>query len=210
VNNHRGLKVTFAALTAGLLLAGCGGVKEGDAGNIGPMASPPPPFVPSSTGSAAGGPAGSAPKVSDPLDPAPISSDACAALSSAKRGTLGLGTGKPRTIGSGPTCSWDYSDGSGNTVNISPIQANKNGLSDLYDQKSEQAYFEETTVSGYPAVYSDVTDDRNRGECGLQIGVTDQLAVYVLTQLEAGADVSKPCPVADRIGAAMIETLKEG
>lgn len=209
MNKHRGLSITFAVLTAGVLLAGCG-VKSGDAGNIAPMSSQPPPFIPSSSGSAPAGPAGSAPKVSNPVNPASILADACAALSPAQLSTLGMETGKPRTIGSGPTCSWDYADGSGNTVNISPIEANKNGLSDLYDQKAEQAYFEETTVSGYPAVYSDITDDRGRGECGLQIGVTDQLAVYVLTQLESGADVSKPCPVADKVGAAMVQTLKEG
>jgi uncharacterized protein DUF3558 len=210
VNKHRGLSITFAALTAGVLLAGCG-VKEGDAGNIGPMASPPPPFNPSSTGSAPAGSTGSAPKVSNPLDPAPILANPCAALTSAQLTTFGLeATGRSRTNDAGPTCAWDYADGSTNTINVASIEANKNGLSDLYDQKAEKAYFEETTVSGYPAVYTDITDDRNRGRCSLQIGVTDQLTVYVFTQLDDSPDSSKPCPVADKVGAAVVQTLKEG
>ncbi|MDT7724679.1 MAG: hypothetical protein QOI21_1255 [Actinomycetota bacterium] len=208
---HRGLTITFAVLAAGVLLAGCGGVKPGDAGNIGPMSSPPSPFQPSTSDSGATGSTGSAPKVSDPLNPAPILADACAALSPAQLSSFGLETtGRSRTIESGPTCAWDYADGSTNTINISPIEANKNGLSDLYDQKAEKAYFEETTIAGYPAVYTDITDDRNRGRCSLQVGVTDQLTVYIFTQLDDGPDTSSPCPVADKIGAAMVQTLKAG
>jgi hypothetical protein len=148
--------------------------------------------------------------VSNPLNPAPILANACDALTTAQLSSLGLKAGKPRTIQTGTTCSWKYADGTTNTINLSPIEPNKNGLSDLYDQKAGQAYFEQTTISGYPAVYTDITDDRNRGRCSLQIGVTDQLAVYIFTQFDNGPEISSPCPVADKVGAAMIQTLQKG
>jgi hypothetical protein len=206
MNAHRGLSITFAVLTAGVLLAGCAGVKPGSAGDIAPMSSQPSPAPLSSNG----GSSGSAPKVDTPLNPAPLLADACAALSASQLSTLGLKTGKPRQIQTGTTCSWRYADGTSNTVNISPIEPNKNGLSDLYDEKEKKAYWKPTNIAGYPAVYADITDDRNRGRCSLYVGVTDQLSVFILTQLDNGADVSNPCPVADRIGAAMVKTLKGG
>jgi len=192
-----------------MALAGCSGVKPGSAGNI-PQLSVSSHATESPSSTDSGGSTGSAPKVDSPLNPAPLLSDACSALSSSQLSTLGLETGKPRTTGTGATCTWQYSDGTSNTLNIAPMTPNKNGLSDLYDQKAEKAYFEPTRIAGYPALYADITDDRNRGRCSLYVGVTDQLAVYILTQLDDGADVSKPCPVADKVGAAMVQTLKEG
>jgi hypothetical protein len=191
----------------GVISAGCG-VKQGDAGNVAPMSSQPTSARAASPGGDTGS-TGSAPRVNRPLNPAPLLIDACAALSPSQLSSLGLEAGKPRTIETGKTCSWRYKDGTSNTVNISPIEPNKNGLSDIYDQRDQKAYFEPTQIADYPAVYADITDDRFRGVCALQVGVTDQLAVFILTQLDYGTDAHKPCPVADKIGAAMIETLKK-
>jgi hypothetical protein len=211
VNTQRSFGIVFALVTTGVVLAGCG-VKAGDAGNIAPMSSPPTSAATDTPGADTGSPGstGSAPKVDSPLNPAPLLSDSCAVLSSSQLSTLGLKTGKPRTNEIGETCTWQYSDGTSNTVNVVPMVPNKNGLSDLYDQKDQKAYFEPTQIAGYPALYADITDDRSRGQCSLYVGVTDQLAVYILTQLDDGADVTNPCPVADKVGAAMVQTLKKG
>jgi hypothetical protein len=208
VRDRRGAISLFGVLVAGVLLLGCGGVKPGSAGDIAPESSPNA-AGPGATGGDSGS-TGSAPRVREPLDPTRLLVNACDALSPAHVDALDLEPGKPRTNEVGPTCSWDYADGSRNTVSVAPIEPNKNGLSDLYGARDEQAYFEETTIAGYPAIYSDITDDRHRGRCTLFVGVTDQLAVFILTQLDKGADVSNPCPVADKVGAAMIETLREG
>jgi len=212
VSTHRGFVISFTLLTAAVALAGCSsGVKPGSAGNIPSLSFSTQSTAPQSTSSSdSSGSTGSAPKVSSPLNPAPLLSDACSGLSASQVSSFGLKTGQPRTIETGTTCSWRYNDGTSNTVNISPLVPNKNGLSDLYDQKDSKAYFEPTQIAGYPAVYTDIVDSRNRGRCSLYVGVTDQLAVFVFTQLDDGADVTKPCPVADKIGAAMVQTLKKG
>jgi hypothetical protein len=207
VNIRRVFSITFAVLMAAVVSAGCG-VKEGDAGNVAPMSSQPNSARAAAPGGDTGS-TGSAPSVDRPLNPAPLLTDACAALSPSQLSTLGLKAGKPRTIETGKTCSWRYADGTSNTVNISPIEPNKNGLSDIYEQGEQKAYFEPTQIAGYPAVYADITDDRFRGRCALDVGVTDHLAVFILTQLDDGNDARKPCPVADKIAAAMIETLKK-
>ncbi|MFD5089104.1 DUF3558 domain-containing protein [Amycolatopsis thailandensis] len=191
-------------VAAGALVAGCSGTKNGTAG------SDPSYTTGAGSSSASSGSSGSAPKVSSPLKTSSIETDACSALSAAKRSELGLGEGERRTTSVGPGCSIFAAEDRLNQIEISPVLANKNGLSDVYDTKANDAYFEETQVSGYPAVYAAALDGRKSGKCGLFVGVTDQLAVNILVQYDNGPGASDPCPVALKVGEAMIQTLKEG
>ncbi|MFE6610083.1 DUF3558 domain-containing protein [Amycolatopsis sp. NPDC057786] len=191
-------------LAAGALVAGCSGTKSG-------TASSEPSFTTGAgSPSASSGSSGSAPKVSNPLKTSSIESDACSALSAAKRSELGLGEGERGTTSVGQGCTLFAADDKLNQIDISPVLANKNGLSDVYDTKANNEYFEPTEVAGYPAVYAASLDARNKGKCGLFVGVTDQLAVNILVQYDNGPGASDPCPVALKVGEAMIETLKEG
>ncbi|RSN14879.1 DUF3558 domain-containing protein [Amycolatopsis roodepoortensis] len=191
-------------LAAGALVAGCSGTKNGTA------SSEPSYTTGAGASSASSDSSGSAPKVANPLKTSSIENDACSALSAAKRTELGLGEGEQRTTSVGPGCSIFAADDRLNQIEISPVLANKNGLSDVYDTKANNEYFEPTEVAGYPAVYAASLDARNKGKCGLFVGVTDQLAVNILVQYDNGPGASDPCPVALKVGEAMIETLKEG
>ncbi|RSM84159.1 DUF3558 domain-containing protein [Amycolatopsis sp. WAC 01375] len=196
---RRSLVLVFAAAA---LVAGCSSPKSG-------TASSEPTYTTGSPGASSGS-SGSAPKVSNPVNTASIESNACSALSAAKRTELGLGEGEQRTTSVGPGCSIFAADDRLNQIEISPVLANKNGLSDVYDTKANNEYFEPTEVAGYPAVYAASLDARDKGKCGLFVGVTDQLAVNILVQYDNGPGASAPCPVALKVGEAMIETLKEG
>ncbi|WP_409489594.1 DUF3558 domain-containing protein [Amycolatopsis sp. cmx-11-12] len=198
---RRSLVLVFAAAA---LVAGCSGTKSGTA------SSEPSYTTGAGSPSASSGSSGSAPKVPSPLKTSSIESDACSALSAAKRSELGLGEGEPRTTSVGPGCSIFAADDRLNQIEISPVLANKNGLSDVYDTKANDEYFEPTEVGGYPAVYAAALDGRKSGKCGLFVGVTDQLAVNILVQYDNGPGASDPCPVALKVGEAMIQTLKEG
>ncbi|QFU94713.1 DUF3558 domain-containing protein [Amycolatopsis sp. YIM 10] len=215
MNSQRLVGLTAAALATGALLAGCGGGKEGSAGDI-PTATVPggkPPASSSPSGeesSAPGGSTGSAPKVSSPIDTQKFASDVCAMISDAKVSELGLTDATPRDSSTGPTCNWNFTDAATNRMDISAQAKNPNGLSDIYDQKDEFAYFEPMEVAGYPAVYADVTDARSGGDCSLYVGLNDQFAVRVSSSLSTGPDESKPCPVVEKTAEAMIDTVKGG
>ncbi|KZB84946.1 DUF3558 domain-containing protein [Amycolatopsis regifaucium] len=196
---RRSLVFVFAAAA---LVAGCSGTKTGTASSE--------PSYTTGAPSASSGSSGSAPKVSSPLKTSSIESNACSALSPAKRSELGLSDGEQGTTSVGPGCSLFAVDDRLNQIDISPVLANKNGLSDVYDTKANDEYFEPTEIAGYPAVYAAALDGRKSGKCGLFVGVTDQLAVNILVQYDHGAGASDPCPVARKVGEAMIETLKEG
>lgn len=200
---NRRLLALGALLCAVLAVAGCSSRTNG-------TPNPAPSTADSSSSSSSESGGGSAPKVPSPLNTASITSDACATLSASARSGLGLGDGRPRGTSNGPSCTFQEAADPGNQIDVTTVTANKNGLSDVYDTKSNDAYFEDTRIGGYPAVHAAAVDDRANGKCGLFVGVTDQLAVNILVQYDHGAGASNPCSVADKFGEAMISTLKEG
>lgn len=191
-----------AVLATVLLLAACGSGATGGSPVVGDGASSAPSTADSGTSE------GAAPPVGDPLDVNPIVSAPCDALSSSDLGRLGLAGGEEREISTAEgelACSWDYADESGNRIDLSAVP--NTGLSTIYERRSTNEYFEETEVSGYPAVHTATLDERDDGGCGLWVGVSDQSSLFILTSINDGPDVSDPCPVADTVAEAAIATL---
>jgi hypothetical protein len=110
---------------------------------------------------------------------------------------------------SGPSCSWRDSEALV-SVDISFITANKNGLADIYqghDQGQFPGYWIDTTVDGYPGVFSSLTDGRQVGICELSVGITDALTILVLRQDRTG---EKSCDQAKVAASMALETMRGG
>lgn len=146
-------------------------------------------------------------KVPAPLPTQSLLSNPCSALTDAQLTQLGLAS--PGEVSQGPPalCGWS-GDNKQNGVNAGPVPQNTGGISDIYDQKSKQAYFEPVTVSGYPGVFADTQDGRPSGSCTLWIGITDQLAYSVVTSITVGANKATTCASAQKVGEAVIAHLK--
>ncbi|RZQ65056.1 DUF3558 domain-containing protein [Amycolatopsis suaedae] len=203
MNPSRLLAFGAATLVAAAVVAGCGSDNRGS-GTV------PRAGEGASAPSSSAAPGGSAPRVGEPLNTSTLSSDPCSAVSASKLSELGLADGTSRESAVGPSCYWKQTAADANRVDLTANPKNTNGLSDIYDQKAEFAYFEETQVAGYPAVYASDADQRSSGDCTLHVGVTDQLAVQVSTQFLREPDKANPCPVAEKVAVAMVETLKGG
>jgi hypothetical protein len=208
--------IGLAALASiGLLLGACSGPEPGSAGNI-PTKSVPgsggdsgaPNSAPNSTPGNSGEQAGSAPSVTDPIDAAALTADVCAALTSAQLTELGLTEGTARQSAAGASCNWRFAEEDANRIDLTVLEQNQAGLSAIYDQKSQFAYFEGTEVAGYPAVYASEADQRSSGFCYLKVGLNDSTAVSIGGQFLTGAAVADPCPVVTDAAESMIETLK--
>nr|WP_297546415.1 DUF3558 domain-containing protein [Amycolatopsis sp.] len=170
-----------------------------------------PSTTPPGTSSATNSPSASAPKVPAALPTAAILSDPCQALSATQADTIGLLTvSKPLNLAGAPGCRWTSQTSSVNSVDVSPLPENKNGLGDLYTNNDAHKYelFEPTTIDGYPAAYAELKNLRSTGLCTLWVAVTDQLTVMVEPQIGDGVNKTNPCPIAAKVGAAMIEHLK--
>lgn len=192
-----------AVLAAALFLAACGGETGGT------------PIAGDGSGSAAptsdsGASSGAAPPVSDPLEATALVSTPCDALSSSDRSRLGFDEGEDREISTevdALACSWHYAETSGNRVDLSVTSGTQRGLSTIYEKQSQYGYFEPTEISGYPAVYASTLDNRDDGECGLWVGVSDQTMLFIMSNLDDQPDFDDPCGVADRVAEAAIANL---
>jgi hypothetical protein len=183
-------------VAASVLLAGCSG--GGSNGSTGTSASVAPS---SATGD-------SSLKVPAALPTEDLLTNPCAALSSAQLTQIGLVASGRIVDGPPKGCSWKSSTLEENSISLAPLPQNKGGIGDIYSNKPKDAYFEPVTVGGYPGVFADAQDGRPSGACQLWVGVTDQLTVSVITGISVGSNKTDPCPIAQKVGEAMIAHLK--
>lgn len=153
-----------------------------------------------------------APKVDDPLDTTRFEEDPCQTLTGAQTKELDLpSTGSPVDRPLGNSCRWrDSATRADAEVHFS--SEDPRGLSAMYDTKDEYAYFDELPpIEGYPAVATDVIDDRDIGRCIVVVGTSDEITFDASVQLSE-ADVSKkdPCEVAAQVAGMALETIKRG
>ncbi|SDD01636.1 DUF3558 family protein [Actinokineospora iranica] len=153
-----------------------------------------------------------APRVTDPIDAAAFIDKPCTLLTTTQTTTLGLAPqGKQDQAQGAQFCTWLTPD-EREDYTVGFLAANKNGLSDTYraDQTNpnHSAYFEPTTVSGYPAVFEDGNDDRDRGYCNIVVGVRDELTFRVGA---GGGPKGKACDdKIKQIAEQAIATMKNG
>jgi hypothetical protein len=154
-----------------------------------------------------------APDVDDPLDAAKQLDDPCTSLGSGQVGALGLR--EPAIPGDkssfedlGPYCSW-RDEANRVDFTVAYIVPNQNGLADLYrgQESGQWAYWEPTTVSGYPGVWQAAGDNRDLGQCTISVGVNDQLHFSVTSRR---AEPDKACEQVKEIASAVVDTLKGG
>jgi hypothetical protein len=78
----------------------------------------------------------------------------------------------------GPGCGWKPNS-TGGAIQIIIETANRDagtgGLQGSYDafQRGQFDYWDPTSVSHYPAALPQISDDRDRGECNLVVGIAD-------------------------------------
>ncbi|MFF4591875.1 DUF3558 domain-containing protein [Amycolatopsis sp. NPDC001319] len=199
-----GTRAACAALVVAAVAAGCSAPTAG-------TAEPAP-------GSASGtAPDARAPKVADPLDPAAYLAKPCALVpESVLAGLRYPAPGEATVTGpfaeAGPGCGWQIG-AEGLSVQIIIGTGNRDqgmgGLAGVYRAKDAgQLGFVDPapSVAGHPAVFSDLSDRRARGNCTLWVGLADDLAFATAAQGYQGEQDS--CQVAETVAGAVVGTLK--
>lgn len=121
--------------------------------------------------------------------------------------------GLPHAKASGPSSTklatgCDYNDSTtGNGISVSFETINKHGLSDIYAQQSSMAYWQPTTIQGYPAVAASQDDARKDGTCQMWVGFSNQLAGYGLYDGHPDPSGTVACKKAKQVASQMITTL---
>ncbi|MEV8610712.1 DUF3558 domain-containing protein [Amycolatopsis sp. NPDC051373] len=158
-----------------------------------------------------------APKVTDPLDPAAYLGKPCALVPESVLAPLRYPAQGEATVSgpfaeAGPGCGWQIG-AEGLSVQIIIGTGNRDqgmgGLAGIYRAKDAgQLGFVDPapSVAGHPAVFSDLSDRRARGNCNLWVGLSDDLAFATAAQGYQGEQDS--CQVAETVAGAVVGTLK--
>ncbi|RJQ84342.1 DUF3558 domain-containing protein [Amycolatopsis panacis] len=152
------------------------------------------------------------PQVASPLNVTRYEQDPCSALSPAQA-TEFIGATRsskdPSSIA--PICTWFDRHNSGVSLGFLPGQG---GLATTYKNSvgSTTGYFQGTPdVSGYPAVFSAVHDDRDDGGCQIAVGVTNGEVFTVGSVLNKNSpSYSDPCSLVRKVAEAAVTTIKAG
>ncbi|EHY88751.1 DUF3558 domain-containing protein [Saccharomonospora azurea] len=129
--------------------------------------------------------------------------------------------GRPRLPGedttadvTGPYCGWSgKGDSRGLTVSIQSGNARRGAgglvhLRRMYDE-GRYAYWEDTSIGGYPAAYLDLADRRSAGGCGVAVAVADDMSFSVA--VDAYADQpTEACSAAARFAEDVLGNLERG
>ncbi|MBB4686400.1 DUF3558 domain-containing protein [Amycolatopsis jiangsuensis] len=197
-------KTIARTLTAGILLLSATACSS-ESGTSNPATSSNAPTSPSSTGP-------KVPQVTTPLDVTKYEQDPCSALTQTQA-TQVFNAARSRKNDSNvaPACDWFDSDNNGVSLGFLPGQG---GLTTVYGNSSGSSagYFEAAPdVFGYPAAFSDVSDDRKNGACQIFVGVTSDEAFSVSSLLRpSSSSYSDPCSLVTKVAEAAVATIKAG
>ncbi len=161
-------------------------------------------------------------RVSDPLDVSSYLSKPCDLVSPQMLSKLGTSPekGEARLPGddkvaaqSGPYCDWSGEREGSISVAIASGNAERGvgglrGLQILRDQGRFKLW-EETSVSGYPAVYLGAADARAEGDCDLAVGIADDMT-FSVAAISFRENPKRAYQVTSEVAADVIKTLKEG
>ncbi|NIH86332.1 DUF3558 domain-containing protein [Amycolatopsis granulosa] len=150
-----------------------------------------------------------APRVPAPLPADALVADPCSALPPELAAAGGLTPpGERYESPGGPACRWQSAGHDANKIFLAPLGQQKTGLTGVYVNRDQDAYFEPTTIEGYPAVYAANADLRGSGTCALWLGLTDELVVNINSSILAGPNAGDPCPVVGDVAATVVRHLK--
>ena len=192
---------------AGVVAVSVGGCSEPTQGAAGPTSSGANQSgSPSSSGSGTA----EAPKVAAPVNVDKYLADPCSMLTPAQLAALQLSQPKADSASSGVGCGWQFSDGY-TAVSATFLTTVKNGLTNAYRQNASgyyrSGYFEQTFVSGFPAVLANTADRRSQGQVTMLVGVSDQTEMLVLIQ---GTPGSNATTAATNVTKAVLSTMQGG
>lgn len=207
----RRLLMTAAAVVVSVGLVGCSGEAEpgvptGEGGSGG---------TPTTGGEANSGlPHSGAPRVQTPIaDTASWEADPCGVVTDSQFQAEGLEirVSEPSEDEMGAVCDWAIEGGgsfSGSFI------AGGAGLSAVYanNEKGKFDHFEAIEpIEGQPAVMALGVDDRDDGNCGIDVGIRDDMVYFVAMTARPGTPLADdPCKWASKIAGLAVQTMKGG
>ncbi|WP_084036723.1 DUF3558 domain-containing protein [Haloechinothrix halophila] len=195
-----------------VLLTGCSSSEAGD-----PDPSDNPNTVTETSDNSAGGlPHSGAPSVSQPINAEEWLPNPCSVITATQFKSIGFEDvdAEPNPDAtSGPTCDWYPAEATfaGVSGAFGTADPPPEGLSRIYErhQAGEYKVWQELApIAGHPAVRAEFEDGSDKGDCGLAVGLRDNL-VYGVQVLDEKKEITDdPCGLARKIATLAVKTMK--
>lgn len=207
--------MTAAVLVSVTVLGGCSDETNGDpqpsAPNTGPPATDP----------------GAVPKVAKPIDPGPFLSNPCTLVPDSALSQLGQFDPPEPDVDSdeaknllGPGCGWLSKDIGGPSVGIrigiprrDQAQDGFKGMESVYKSKEsgDIDHLQPVQLAGhpeYPAAINGMSADIAEGDCGIDVGIADDLtfSASVIDDENPG----NACPMAQKVAEIVLDSMVKG
>ncbi len=206
--------IPAALVVTGIMLTGCSSSEAG---------APEPTDSADTTSATSDGASGDlphsgAPAVQQPIDTKPWESDPCSVITASQFSSIGfdeVDAEQNHNAMSGPTCDWYPADATlgGFSGAFATAQPPSEGLSRIYEKRQHGEYEvwqELDNIAGHPVVRAESQDDADQGECGLAVGLRDDL-VYAVQVTDEDKEITRdPCAFARKIATLAVETMKGG
>lgn len=183
--------------------------------------------IPTPASSSEPGSSNGVPQVSRPLGASSFLEDPCKLVDNQTLSAFGeFEEGEPDVDSNhaqkliGPTCVWYGKQDVGRAVSViidTPhqkyAQPHLRGLAGVYASKESGSldYLQAVEIDshpGYPAVIAGNRKDMEEGNrCVVYVGIADDLTIK--TSLDGGRDPEEACQVAQKVAAAVLDTLKQ-
>lgn len=176
----------------------------------------PTQALPTSNAPAPGLPHSGAPKVETPIaDTSAWEADPCTMITDEQLRGIGLEAVTPQredVPDLGPGCVWEMDSDEYVAVSNGLSTVNREGLSTPYKNNEAgamQVFEEIPAIEGHPAVIAEAEDLRSEGECGVAVGLRDDLALTIAVQADVDSEQGKdPCGWAVKLATAAVQTMK--
>ncbi len=166
-----------------------------------------------------GEPSDTSANVSVPPVPNPVSNldkykqEPCAMLTKQQATSIGFPETEDATEKGQPGCRWRGHRDS--RVTIALQSGEKWSLASYYKVHAQDsdayAYFEPTTVAGFPSVFATDFDDRDSGSCAMTVALTNQDVLRMSNALFLGTDQrDKPCEQLREAAELAVKTISSG
>lgn len=208
--------VLLGVVALALALVGC---SDDEPGTARPVDTREPASTtndePPSTSSGSNGddlPSNGAPAVENPIDAAEFEQQPCRMLTDEQARQAGLvPPGEPGEGAFAPACNWRNRE-SGAYLNTQFGDPGRQGLSAIYAANEAERYdvwLELDPIDGFPAVVAGGLDLRDRGECTIVVGTSDEVTFQLkVTLSEANIGETDPCEAAAQVAALALQTIK--
>lgn len=107
----------------------------------------------------------------------------------------------------GPGCLWNAVGSGVRAIVTIPVQGGGLGSRYAAYQGGAYAYWEPVELSGYPAAFFDLRDQRPQGTCNIGVGVADD-RIFAVTAGSYSDDPEQACEVVAKIAQHVLLALK--